>query len=183
MEFIPGDRVQMRKCKYDGTPVWTWYEIVWHADGDYLVFYEEPGTAVHATDHAWKFTRYALLHFWPDRPYYILELYRDDSEHSFEGWYCNIQMAPQRTELGFQWIDLDLDLWVYPDLSMRILDEEEYRENLIRFDYPEETRRLVERTRDELLALVAARRFPFRDHVTNLDIEMSLLAARFQIER
>ncbi len=183
MQFTRGDRVRMQKLKYDRTSVWTWHETVWYADGDYLIFYEEPGTVVQATDHTWKFTRYALLNFWQDRPFYILELYRDDSERSFEGWYCNIQTPPERTELGFQWVDLDLDLWVYPDLSTRVLDEDEYRENVSRFDYAVETQRLVERTRDELVAYAAARHFPFRDNVTNLDIEMSLLAARFQIER
>ncbi len=178
-----GDRVQMRKLKYDGTPVWTWNETVWHADSDYIICYEEPGTVVKGQDSTWRFTRYALLHFWTDRPYYILEMYWDNSERSFEGWYCNIQKPPERTEFGFQWIDLDLDLWVYPDFSTRILDEDEYRENVLRFHYAPETQALVERTRDDLQAYVDRRRFPFREGVRTMDIEMSLLAARFQIER
>lgn len=63
--------------------------------------------------------------FYSDRGYNIFELHDVEDDH-LKGWYCNIT-RPARLEPGAIYAeDLALDLMVYPDGQMLILDEEEF---------------------------------------------------------
>ncbi|MBN1304263.1 MAG: DUF402 domain-containing protein [Anaerolineales bacterium] len=63
--------------------------------------------------------------FFTDRWYNIFEIFdRDDGK--FKGWYCNIGYPAvfENGRLSYQ--DLALDLWVGPDGTQLVLDEEEF---------------------------------------------------------
>jgi len=63
-------------------------------------------------------------HFYADRWYNIFEIHAGDGR--LKGWYCNIT-RPARIdahEVAAQ--DLALDLWVAPDGTMLVLDEDEF---------------------------------------------------------
>lgn len=47
-------------------------------------------------------------------------------EGSLVGYYCNINTPPRRFEGGYEVTDLFLDLWVFPDMEYRVLDEDEF---------------------------------------------------------
>jgi uncharacterized protein len=46
----------------------------------------------------------------------------------FRGWYVNLEDPLRRTELGYDYEDHFLDVWVEPDGSWRWLDEDELEE-------------------------------------------------------
>jgi uncharacterized protein len=60
-----------------------------------------------------------------DRWYNIYEIYdRDDG--SLKAWYCNVSL-PAEFEAGqIRFVDLALDLLVYPDGRQEVLDEDEF---------------------------------------------------------
>lgn len=62
-------------------------------------------------------TDYALFYFYPNQPFYFYELYLPEPPHLLKSWYCNVNALPQRTPDGYSFIDLDLDIWLYPDLT------------------------------------------------------------------
>jgi len=65
--------------------------------------------------------------FYLDRWYNIFEMYdRDDDQ--LKGWYCNIGYPAKREGQVLSYIDLALDLLVYPDGKQLILDEDEFEE-------------------------------------------------------
>ena len=65
--------------------------------------------------------------FYSDRWYNIFEIYdRDDGE--FKGWYCNIGYPAVLGKDTVSYIDLALDLWVSPDGTQTVLDEDEFLE-------------------------------------------------------
>jgi uncharacterized protein len=65
--------------------------------------------------------------YFHNRWYNIDEIYdRDDGR--LKGWYCNIAYPPRITRWGVSYIDLALDLLVYPDGKTLILDEDEFEE-------------------------------------------------------
>ena len=45
-----------------------------------------------------------------------------DPQHQFVGWYVNLQEPVRRTELGFDFLDQELDIVVAPDLDWRWKD-------------------------------------------------------------
>ncbi len=62
--------------------------------------------------------------FYSDRWYNIFEIYdRDDGK--LKGWYCNIGRPAIIEQDAVSYVDLALDLWVAPDGTQTILDEDE----------------------------------------------------------
>lgn len=65
--------------------------------------------------------------FFLDRWYNIFEIHdRDDDQ--LKGWYCNISYPAKRKGQVISYIDLALDLLVYPDGRQLTLDEDEFLE-------------------------------------------------------
>ena len=65
--------------------------------------------------------------FYSDRWYNIFEIYdRDDGQ--FKGWYCNVGYPAVLEKDRVSYIDLALDLWVSPDGTQTVLDEDEFLE-------------------------------------------------------
>ena len=63
--------------------------------------------------------------YYEDRYYNIYKIFdRDNSQH--KGWYCNLSRPAQITEDEVSWVDLALDLWVWPDGRSAILDQDEF---------------------------------------------------------
>jgi len=65
--------------------------------------------------------------FYSDRWYNIFEIY-DREDGCFKGWYCNIAYPAEIEHQQVSYIDLALDLLVYPDGQQLVLDEEEFTE-------------------------------------------------------
>jgi uncharacterized protein len=65
--------------------------------------------------------------FYSDRWYNLFEIYdRDDGK--FKGWYCNVGYPAVIDQDTVSYIDLALDLWIAPDGSQTVLDEDEFLE-------------------------------------------------------
>jgi uncharacterized protein len=64
--------------------------------------------------------------FYTDRWYNVFEIY-DRDDKSFKGWYCNIGKPVVIQEDVISYIDLALDLWVAPNGTQTVLDEDELK--------------------------------------------------------
>lgn len=63
--------------------------------------------------------------FYTDRWYNVFEIH-DRDDHRLKGWYCNIGHPAVIEEETVTYIDLALDLLVYPDGRHLLLDEDEF---------------------------------------------------------
>jgi predicted RNA-binding protein associated with RNAse of E/G family len=64
--------------------------------------------------------------FFNDRWYNIFEIHDWEDDH-LKGWYCNIgRPFVMEAENGISYVDLALDLWVAPDGTQTVLDEDEF---------------------------------------------------------
>ena len=70
----------------------------WHGHG--VLMLQRPGES------------YAVWHFW------------DGAERDFAGWYLNIQEPFRRTTLGFDTMDLELDIWAPAEGGWSLKDDE-----------------------------------------------------------
>ncbi len=91
--------------------------------------------------------------YYTDRWYNILEIH-DREDDRLKGWYCNIA-RPVVMEAGdvISYVDLALDLWVAPDGTQTVLDEDEFAA----LDLDTETRTRARAALEELQALFAKR--------------------------
>lgn len=63
--------------------------------------------------------------YYNDRYYNVYEIFdRDDGQ--LKGWYCNLSRPAQLGTDTVSWVDLALDLWVWPDGRSEILDQDEF---------------------------------------------------------
>jgi len=94
-------------------------------------------------------------YYYSDRWYNVFEI-RDEA-NALKGWYCNVTRPACIDGDMVAWEDLALDLWVNPDGTLRVLDEDEFQQLPI-------SQREREQARDaltELRMLVHERGGPF----------------------
>jgi len=65
--------------------------------------------------------------FYSDRGYNIFEMHAREDD-ALKGWYCNVSRPAEISEGIVSYIDLALDLLVYPDYRQLVLDEDEFAE-------------------------------------------------------
>jgi protein associated with RNAse G/E len=61
------------------------------------------------------------------------------------------------------YVDLDIDVLVAPDLTYKILDEEDFEANAVRYSYPDDVQANARLALAELIELIEARAFPFNE--------------------
>jgi uncharacterized protein len=98
-------------------------------------------------------------YYWLDRWYNVFRF--SSSDRVLQKFYCNINTPPQFDGRVLSYIDLDIDVVVEPDLTYRILDEDDFEQNAKLYAYPEEIRENARRALAELIRLIESRSFPF----------------------
>ena len=94
--------------------------------------------------------------FFADRWYNIFEVHSVQDDH-LKGWYCNIVQPALFQDGEIAQVDLALDVWIAPDGSTRLLDEDEFAALAL----DAEMRAHAQHAVTELLALVQHRAAPF----------------------
>ena len=79
----------------------------------------------------------------------------------FRNFYCNVGMPPQYSNGVLDFIDLDIDVVVWPDWKIDVLDRVEFEENTVKFGYPDEVVHRANESLTELLEWIEKREFPF----------------------
>ena len=85
--------------------------------------------------------------YFTKRWYNIFAIY-DRSDRRLKGWYCNITYPAEIYDGVVSYVDLALDLLVYPDGRQLVLDLDDYES----LNLPPEERQQVEAALDELKA-------------------------------
>lgn len=98
-------------------------------------------------------------YYWLDRWYSVFRFH--DPGGNLRWFYCNINMPPIFENGVLDYIDLDIDVLLSPDGSMKVLDIEEFNESVIRFSIPDEVRFQVDRSTQELFGMIERQEFPF----------------------
>lgn len=102
----------------------------------------------------------SIEYYWSDRWYNIFAFY--GPEGSLRNYYCNINLPPKFDGKKLTYVDLDLDLLVSPDMKITLLDEEEFKINSNKYEYPKAVIQNINNAMKELLTLIGQREFPFQ---------------------
>lgn len=100
----------------------------------------------------------AILFDFFDPPLEIIKIY--DRDANLTGYYCNVNTEPSRFEGGYEITDLFIDVFVFPDLRYRILDEEEFETAMRKGWITGEQESLARRTVGKLVSDIKASNFP-----------------------
>ena len=94
--------------------------------------------------------------YYSDRWFNIFEIHDTDNDH-IKGWYCNITRSARFEQGHIYAEDLALDLLVYPDGCLRVLDEDEFEA----MELSESDRKNALSALEELKQWVERRKGPF----------------------
>ncbi len=98
-------------------------------------------------------------YYWLDRFYNVFRFHEPDGE--FRNFYCNVNLPPKFENGVLDYIDLDIDVVVWKDFSIQILDLDEFEESSKNFNYKEDLIIKTKSNLEELLRLIENRDFPF----------------------
>ena len=156
----PSDAIFVSVHKYDGTEHRRWPAQIAKTVGPLLildaVFDEEIqhdllGTIASGT--------ISTEYYWLDRWYNVFRF--SDPDQKLKNFYCNINVPPRFDGRVLSYIDLDIDVLVEPDLTYKILDEDDFDENAEHYRYPQEVQANARVALAELIGLIESRSFPF----------------------
>lgn len=105
-----------------------------------------------------RFERGDVFHEWfyTNRWYNVFRI-EDGTDGRLKGWYCNITRPATITANSIRADDLALDVYVMPDATLHILDEEEFTA----LGLPPHEQKQAWAAVDEIRRLVAQRAAPF----------------------
>ena len=98
-------------------------------------------------------------YYWLDRWYNVFRF--ADKSGKLTNFYCNVNQPPSFDGRVLSYIDLDIDVFVAPDLTYKILDLDDFEANAAAYAYPEDVQANAHRALKELTELIEARAFPF----------------------
>lgn len=97
--------------------------------------------------------------YWRKKGYNVFRFH--EPEGDLRNFYCNLNLPPKWANGVLDYVDLDIDVLVWKDFSIQILDEDEFAENARLFGYSKELRETVKANLKELLTLVEQKSLPF----------------------
>lgn len=104
---------------------------------------------------------HSLEFYWLDRWYNVFRFAKPDGQ--LRNYYCNVNVPPTFADGVLSYIDLDLDILVEPDFSYRIVDTEEFEQNVAAQNYSADVQVNARKALDELVSLIETKQFPFSD--------------------
>lgn len=110
-------------------------------------------------DFIWHTNR-VLVILEPEK-YYALELFWNQEQNKFIGYYINFQQPYQRTHCGIDSMDLELDIDIEPDLGYRWKDMDDYQKAIECEIISPECIQGIETAKPEILERLEKRQYPF----------------------
>lgn len=160
MNEPPTAHVSVQSRKYDGRLQRSWPARLAVQTGSLLVL---DATFTEEIRHPWLGTivpgTRSTEYYWTDRWYSIFRF--AEPHGALRNFYCNINQPATFDGQTLTFVDLDIDLLIWPDFAYRILDEDEFATNSVKFKYPAELQRQARAALAAVLALLEGRHFPF----------------------
>ena len=98
-------------------------------------------------------------HFWPGRWYNVFRFHEPDG--SIRNYYCNVAMPCTIEADTLEFVDLDIDVVVWPAGGrVEVLDRDDFEENAVKFGYPVEVIEKAESALLEVLSMIEAGEMP-----------------------
>jgi protein associated with RNAse G/E len=151
--------VTINSRKADGSVRRTWQCQLIEEGDDELVFVGTfDADVVHSDLGLIRKGTVSYEYYWTDRWYNIFAFFEPDG--SFRNYYCNVSMPPTFEGEVLDYLDLEIDVVVWPNWSYKVLDEDEYERNADTFGYSDAIRNRVLETVAELRNMIDSRVLP-----------------------
>lgn len=158
--------VTINSRKFDQSISRSWTcELVEETDHYYVFLGEFASEVKHKQLGIIKPATVSYEYYWKNECYNVFRFHEPNGE--FRNFYCNLNLPPTFTNGILDYIDLDIDILVWKNFSIEILDVDEYEANKEKYSYPESLQQKVSEAIKKLLAKIKAKEFPFDVNTPN----------------
>ncbi|GAB7389328.1 DUF402 domain-containing protein [Bacillaceae bacterium] len=160
----PGSSIRIESYKHDRSFHRSWDKTtVVHVSDSVLIGGNDNVLVTESDGREWRTREPALCTFGRGQWFNTIAMIREDGTY----YYCNIG-SPFTLKKGvLTYIDYDLDIKVFPDLTYTLLDEEEFAENCRSMKYPKRIVRKIKEGVNELIAWIEGKKGPFQPGFVN----------------
>lgn len=159
-----GDKIQIYSYKHDGSIHRVWEETnVLLGTQDTFIGANNRTLVTEKDGRTWITREPAICYFHSDYWFNIIGMLRNDGVY----YYCNISSPFIYYDGVLKYIDYDLDVKVFPDMTYILLDEDEYEQHRVEMNYPKELDPILRRNIDILLQWIRERKGPFSSEFIN----------------
>ena len=158
-----GQQLTVHSRKYDLSIRRTWTcELVEHKDSLIVLVGEFDRDVEHPGLGSISRGTISYEYYWLDRWYNIFRFHEPDG--SLRNYYCNFSMPPTMVDGVLDYVDLDIDIVVWPSNEYEVVDRDDFERNALKYGYPAEVRPRAEASIDEMTRMIENREFPFDQH-------------------
>lgn len=148
----PGDKLHVRACKADGSVYRSWDTMIESVDAHSIVTISPAGGMVEDRARLKYQTEHILRsYYWFDKYYNLIEVF--DTQGNLVEIYINIASPPEFEDGGMSFKDHELDVSKYPPDPAKLIDEDEFAEAIIIYQYTKEFQEKMYSAANEALDL------------------------------
>ncbi len=148
----------IQSYKHDKSLHRTWSKaVVLEVSEKRTVVITDKAWVIEADGRRWITREPAICFFYPDRWFNVIAMIRKSGIY----YYCNLATPSIYDGEALKNIDYDLDVKVYPDKSLDILDEDEFKKHSRKMEYPSEIEVILRKEIEDIKLLVSKELSPF----------------------
>jgi len=153
-----GESVQIHSYKHNGHIHRVWDETMVLKGTQNLVIGGNDRTIVTESDgRTWITREPAICYFHSQHWFNVIGMIREDGVY----YYCNLSSPFIYDDEALKYIDYDLDIKVFPDMTFNLLDEDEYERHRQEMQYPEVIDKILKINVEKLIRWIRQRKGPF----------------------
>ena len=153
-------KITINSRKFDGNIHRSWKaELIEQKDSLLVLVGEFDREIKHAHLGVIRRGTISYEYYWLDRWYNIFRFHEPDGE--LRSFYCNVSLPPTYENGVLDYVDLDIDVLVWKDFSLVVLDLDEFAENAEKYRYPTEVFDKAKESLAELKVMIEKKLFPF----------------------
>ena len=153
-----GELVKIQSYKHNGSIHRVWEEtMVLKSTSSMLIGANDRVLVTESDGRTWHTREPAIAFFTANYWFNVICMLRNDGIH----YYSNISSPYVFDEGAVKYIDYDLDIKVFPDMTYKILDEDEFIEHKQLMNYPVVLERILYKQLNVLERWVLQRKGPF----------------------
>ncbi|MDC3413424.1 DUF402 domain-containing protein [Aquibacillus sp. 3ASR75-11] len=154
----PGMQMEIQSYKHNGQLHRVWESSTVLKGNRNIVIGANDKTLVTESDgRTWLTREPAICYFHSMLWFNIIGMLRHDGIY----YYCNISSPFVYDSEALKYIDYDLDVKVFPDMTFTLLDEDEYQQHSIEMNYPKVLDQILRNNIDVLIRWIRQRKGPF----------------------
>lgn len=159
MEFLSeGSQVKIASYKHNGTIHRIWENnTILHVADKKIIGVNEATRVIESDGKQWVTKEPAVFYFSKKWWFNVIGLLKEDDVY----YYCNLSSPYIYEQQTIKYIDYDLDIIVYPDLTYHLLDVLEFHQNKKRMKYPRDLQYILDEAIAQVTALIEKEAEPF----------------------